>query len=267
MEGDETNLSEVEPPAGLVFSSINPTDIFANMTTSGGYDVIEKPYNEDDIQNHKKQKIFRPKRFTTTYQKFDERRLRILANSGYIKELEHFLESCPTLAESINKSDNKNRTALHFAASRGFDEIVHSLLRHGANPNVQDFNGNTPLHLAACTQHIRVVTLLMKYGADIEKTDSFGKTPLHLSLSRLRMLQSRPIKDNSYAASKRKADVAEIFAMLQEYFDQSGLHIENLKLCEINKKLLEVQTQQQVDEVGALLVDFTQMNIDATSKK
>jgi ankyrin repeat protein len=43
--------------------------------------------------------------------------------------------------------DNKQRTALHFASSRGNELVVKVLLDKGANPNSKDILGNTPMHL------------------------------------------------------------------------------------------------------------------------
>ena len=245
-----------EPPAGIIFSNVLPTDIFINIG-QGGYEIIDTPHAQDTYTRHRKHRTFQRRNNYMLHSTFiQERRLRILANSGYIEELRKLLENCSHTESVINGSDNKKRTALHFAASRGSDDIVHLLLLHGADPNVRDLNGNTPLHLAACTHHIRVITLLLRFGADVKATDSFGKTPLHLSLSRLRMLQSRDVhrsgKASVYTATKRKADVGEIVAMLTEYFDKSGQKDEHVRICEINKKLWEVQTEDEV----IMLVSF-----------
>jgi len=168
-------------------------------------------------------------------------------------------------------SDDKKRSALHFAASRGADELVHLLLQQGADPNAQDCNGNTPLHLAACTHHIRVITILLRFGADVKMTDLSGKTPLHLSHSRLKMLsRDRNVdskKFSAYTMEKRKAEVLEIISMLTEYFDKCGQKEDYFKMCEMKTQLLAVQTDQGVDEVNNLLSSFTQMNIDASSNK
>merc|ERR1712150_58478 len=96
-------------------------------------------------------------------------------------------------------------------------------------------------------------------------TDAFGKTPLHLAFSRLHLLNSRDIgktRDN-YSAQKRKAEVGEIVAMLKEYFDKSGREDDHLKMCELNEKLMKVTTNDEVDEIGSLLSNFTQMSIDS----
>ena len=248
-EGDEFESSTQithEPPAGIVFSNILPQQLVVSKNVAG-YEVIETPHLQDTYTRNIKNRN-RLRLDPTTYHHLLERRLRILANSGYNDEMKTFLQSCYCLDQLINRADSKGRTAIHFASSRGSDEIVHLLLEHGANPNVQDCTGNTPLHLAACTHHIRVITLLLRFGADVSATDAFGKTPLHLALSRLHLLQSRN-KDkfkSEYTAEKRKAEVGEIVAMLTEYFHKSGRKEDHMKICEINDKLKQVHTDHEV---------------------
>lgn len=267
--GSTDFTSPPEPPAGIIFSNVLPTDIFINMN-NGGYEIIDTPHAQDTYTRHRKQRTQHRKNYYLFHSAIDQRRLRILANSGYKDELQNFLEGCPNIEKVINSSDNKKRTALHFAASRGSDEIVHALLQYGADPNLRDFNGNTPLHLAACTHHIRVITLLLRFGADVKATDSFGKTPLHLSLSRLKMFHSkdttRTSRESAYSAAKKKAEMGEIVAMLKEYFEKSGQKNEHTKICELTKNLLHMQTVDEVNEMGSLLSNFTQMTIDAAAK-
>lgn len=254
-----------EPPAGIVFSNVHPHQLIVNKNEAG-YEIIEtKPVQHFYKKQVKGASKHRLRVDPMTYHNLLERRLRILANSGYIDEMKTFLQSCHSIDQLINRHDNKGRTALHFAASRGSDEIVHLLLEYGANPNMQDYNGNTPLHLAACTHHIRVITLLLRFGANVTTTDSFGKTPLHLALSRLNLLQNRDktrLKQD-FGSGKLKSEVAEIVGMLKEYLLKSGRDDEHSKLCELNMKLMQISSENEIDEIGSLLSNFTQMSIDA----
>lgn len=238
-----------DPPAGIVFSNIMPQQLFVSKNEAG-YEIIETPHLQEDYSPPRRpaKNKHRLRVHPLTYHHLLERRLRILANSGYVDEMKTFLESCHSVDKLINRADSKGRTALHFSASRGCDEMVHLLLEFGSNPNIQDFNGNTPLHLAACTHHIRVITLLLRFGADVGATDAFGKTPLHLALSRLNLLKSRAAnrERDTYSAEKRKAEVGEIVAMLKEYFDKSGRKDDHLKMCELNEKLMQVTTDDGV---------------------
>ncbi|XP_065665898.1 ankyrin repeat domain-containing protein 54 isoform X2 [Hydra vulgaris] len=261
---DKIGDDHVEPPSGLVFSNLSHS-VFVNSNQCG-YEILEMPHAQDTYLKYQKKKNKRLRfKHQNVYDLYhDERRLRIMANSDYVDNIKQFLENCPHVDSIINSCDSKKRTALHFASARGSDEIVHLLLQHGANPNLKDFNGNSPLHLSACTHHIRVITLLLRYGADAKACDTFGKTPLHLALSRLRTLKHKDYE--SYNAMKMKAEVGEIVLMLEEYFDKSGQDNERKNLDRISVKLREVNTNDDMDEVGCLLADFTQMTIESNAK-
>ena len=204
---------KVEPPAGLQFTNIIPSTFsIIDKSECSGYKILETAPAQEiykKVERIKRHGI--PKRHSYFSTESTARKLRILSNSAAGDQLQKFFERYPKAKEYVDLVDNKKRSALHIAASRGADDLVHLLLQQGANPNVQDCNGNTPLHLAACTHHIRVVTLLLRFGADVKKVDIAGKTPLHLSMSRLKML-SRENKNvgeghklSSYTTEKRKA--------------------------------------------------------------
>ena len=69
------------------------------------------------------------------------------------------------------------RTALHWAASYGYKNVVKVLLDGGADPNIGDKHGRTSLHHAAGNM-LCVVKMLLDKGADRRKKDNSGKTPL-----------------------------------------------------------------------------------------
>ena len=49
----------------------------------------------------------------------------------------------------LDATDNKGRTALHWACFKEHSIIIEWLLSHGADPLIQDEYGDTPLHIAA----------------------------------------------------------------------------------------------------------------------
>lgn len=79
------------------------------------------------------------------------------------------------------------RTALHYAAMMGRDEIVEELLRFNGNKaiNQPDYSGNTPLHLCAMQTNYPVyfgatgatARILLKHGADARILNSLGRSP------------------------------------------------------------------------------------------
>ncbi|KAF0697244.1 Aste57867_12072 [Aphanomyces stellatus] len=99
--------------------------------------------------------------------------------------LEHLLREGEVPADERN---SLGETALHVAASRGWDGIVDLLLRHGANPNAQDQeSGYTPLHRSFLQGHLNTSLLLLNGGAHASLDDSplcvvdhDGMTPLDL---------------------------------------------------------------------------------------
>eukprot|EP00111_Clytia_hemisphaerica_P017121 TCONS_00050694-protein len=73
-------------------------------------------------------------------------------------------------------------TALDYAASLGYDEIVQVLLDHNANPYVMDSQSYSPLHNAADGGHVKVVRKLLHHGMDVNlQTSSQQFTALHLA--------------------------------------------------------------------------------------
>lgn len=52
-------------------------------------------------------------------------------------------------------------TALHFAADRGFCDILYCLLQNGANINAQDCTGQTPLmYAASCENKVSITSVI-----------------------------------------------------------------------------------------------------------
>lgn len=70
--------------------------------------------------------------------------------------------------EEVNKQDEEGWSCLHETCIHTcqFTNIAELLLKHGANPNVQDNSGETPLHGAVLFHYIDNIKLLMKYKAD-----------------------------------------------------------------------------------------------------
>jgi ankyrin repeat protein len=76
-----------------------------------------------------------------------------------------------------------SRTLLHAGSQKGHDDIVGSLLNHGADPNHPDNDGLTALHAAAEKGHDNIVLLLIYHGADVNRSDNNGRSPLRAAVS------------------------------------------------------------------------------------
>lgn len=89
----------------------------------------------------------------------------------------------PYNVQDIHTTDVIGRTALHYAAGWGRNEMVIALLDRGADISVVSTEGWTPLHHAAAFGHKETVIKLLDRGAEINvRTSKFGETPLLLSL-------------------------------------------------------------------------------------
>ncbi len=80
-----------------------------------------------------------------------------MVNNNEYDKLKELLD--PNMYD-VNICDDKNRTCLHIASSRGNIDIVKMLLDYGANTNIRDCVNNLPIHLAIISSHVPIVTLL-----------------------------------------------------------------------------------------------------------
>ncbi|KAJ9655450.1 hypothetical protein H2201_008802 [Coniosporium apollinis] len=79
----------------------------------------------------------------------------------------------------VNKTDNRRRTALYWAARSGNEAVVRMLLETGADPKAKDKHGTTALHWAASWGNEVMVRLLVEKGADPRAKTEDGETALH----------------------------------------------------------------------------------------
>ena len=84
-------------------------------------------------------------------------------------------------AHDVDLQDSDGYTALHYAvySSDISCEILSCLIGIGADVNARTNNGVTPLMIAAEEGHINGVTSLVKCGANVDLQDKYGNTALH----------------------------------------------------------------------------------------
>ncbi|CAN6466761.1 unnamed protein product [Victoria cruziana] len=70
------------------------------------------------------------------------------------------------------KTDYDGRSALHLAASKGYDDATAFLIQEGVDVNLKDNFGNTPLLEAIKYGHNRVASLLLENGASLNIDDA-----------------------------------------------------------------------------------------------
>uniref|UniRef100_A0ACD5T935 Uncharacterized protein n=1 Tax=Avena sativa TaxID=4498 RepID=A0ACD5T935_AVESA len=148
-----------------------------------------------------------------------------------------FLEDLLRVGMDPDVGDSKGRTALHIAASKGYEECVLVLLRHGCNANIKDAQGNTALWHAIAARHHKVFSILyhlarlstphaggdllclaarrgdvdtlreiLKHGLSVDSEDRDGATALRVALA------------------EGKADVARFLVTNGASVDKAGLH-------------------------------------------
>ena len=82
---------------------------------------------------------------------------------------------------AINESDNRGRTAMHFAANDSVESryVLTYLIEHGGNVCIKDSSGISPLMFAAGDGSNLAAGVLIAKGAAVNDVDSNGNTPVH----------------------------------------------------------------------------------------
>ena len=83
--------------------------------------------------------------------------------------INNHIEVCKILIEygiDVKKIDNRGRSALHYAASKGNTLICELLLDNKAEIFSSDFLGNNPIHISAYNNHINTLFFLANKGLD-----------------------------------------------------------------------------------------------------
>ncbi len=119
---------------------------------------------------------------------------------------------------------------LHYAVEKDDYDLVNSLIKNGANVNIQDRNNKTALHYAVSSygdiQNVnKMVMLLVESGAKIDTQDSDGKTALH------------------YAAASNKDEIVRLLlkeVANEEIKDKSGKTFLGMVASETKSFLLNV---------------------------
>ncbi|KAI5421790.1 hypothetical protein KIW84_045288 [Lathyrus oleraceus] len=107
-------------------------------------------------------------------------RLVAAARDGDLVEAKMLLEFNPSLAKY--STFGGLNSPLHFAASKGHNEIMALLLEKGADVNSRNYCGQTALMQACRHGHWEVVQTLMLYRCNVMKADYLsGRTTLHFA--------------------------------------------------------------------------------------
>lgn len=87
--------------------------------------------------------------------------------------------------ENINELTEEGTSALSYAVYYGEKDIVETLLKYGANPNLMCYDldgyGEAPIHVASYCASTDILKCLIDHGGDISLKNSEGKTPYNLA--------------------------------------------------------------------------------------
>jgi ankyrin repeat protein len=87
---------------------------------------------------------------------------------------------------ALQETDDKGRTALHWAACRGHEAVVAFLLEQGAQANRMDVFSKTPLMWAYEKGHLGVVRMLAEHMGEegLKEKHAKGRTVLHWAVKK-----------------------------------------------------------------------------------
>jgi len=92
---------------------------------------------------------------------------------------EELLDSLVDHGASVNIQNFVGESPLFLAAQRGLYSKALYLLDNGSDVNVVNLEGGSPLHASAAQGDTNLLNLLVKYGAHVNAVDEEGDSPLH----------------------------------------------------------------------------------------
>ncbi|KAI9562816.1 hypothetical protein GHT06_010271 [Daphnia sinensis] len=118
---------------------------------------------------------------TQQQQQQQQREVGVVANGNGVANSPETAASLLAAGLDARAAELASATPLQRAAAEGHVDIVHQLLKHGADVNHQDsLHGNSALHEAAWRGYSQTVTILSQHKANVNAVNRAGFTPLHL---------------------------------------------------------------------------------------
>lgn len=150
---------------------------------------------------------------------------------------------------NIDKTDNgdegyDNCTPLHLCCQWGLEQVVQTLVEHGANVNSRDADGKTPIHIAIQNQHSQIITLLLCHpNLDLSLRDKKGLSPFATALT---------VRNNKAAQS-----ILDKLPSAAEQLDNKGRNFLHMAIQKCDMESILFLLSIQVD-VNSRVQDVTQ---------
>ncbi|GIY51529.1 rabankyrin-5 [Caerostris extrusa] len=107
------------------------------------------------------------------------------------------------------------QSALHLSATWGLEQVVQTLIEHGADVNLQDSEMKTPLHHAIANQNPVIISLLLSCPAlDLSLRDKHGYTPFAAAMIFKNNKAAEAILSREPRAAEQKKDIESILFLL-----------------------------------------------------
>jgi ankyrin repeat protein len=108
-------------------------------------------------------------------------------NSLHLAVKSRSLKMCELMLKyitNVNGKCNTGETALHIACNLQLVEIARLLIENGVSLNIYDFSHEiTALHYSVLLNNKELIAILLKHNADPNIQDIYGNTPLHYCIT------------------------------------------------------------------------------------
>jgi len=154
--------------------------------------------------------------------------------------------------KQVDLRDNRERTALIYAASRGHLAIVNMLLAHGADIHAEGRHHLNPLNAAITRNQLPVVKRLIEAGVDIHFGALDGTRPLALAVEQGRVEIVKILLENGANANTFSSENKSVLSIARDY---SYEDIANLLLKHgADSKALPPRTLSVATTIDTLLI-------------
>ncbi|CAD5215903.1 unnamed protein product [Bursaphelenchus xylophilus] len=140
-------------------------------------------------------------------------------------------------------------TALHVAASKGYNKLISLLVQAGADVNARDFEGWTPLHAAAHWSEKEACRILISRGADVNAESITGQNVLRVADSNILEALEQMVEEFSSRKNTSPLDQLDMNAEMDKVVQSNvNSHSSGKRLSIARMNSLEKDDLKKKDE-------------------